>query len=83
MIMDTKYTPPLTMFDYAALGMLGLVGLFLLKLLCSLMRKVYLKYQARKDRSYNTFDKPDLNQMEKQAMKTWKFDLPPELETDV
>ena len=39
-----------------------------------------MSYQANKDRSYNTFDKAELNSAEKMHMKQWAFIIPEELE---
>ena len=38
-----------------------------------------MSYQANKDRSYNTFDKAELNSAEKMHMNMWKFDIPEEI----
>lgn len=42
-----------------------------------------MNYQANKDRSYNTFDKVELNSAEKMHMKQWAFLIPENVESAV
>jgi len=37
---------------------------------------MYLRWEARKDRSYNVFDKADLSNAEKRACRAWDFVIP-------
>jgi len=39
-------------------------------------KKMFLKYQAGRDRSYNVFDKAELSENEKDALNKWQFDIP-------
>jgi hypothetical protein len=79
-IMDVKYVAPMGIVDYCVLVLMGLVGLVVLQLLYKLLKKLFLKWQSRVDRSYNVFDRPELNAMEKQALKGWKFSIPPPMQ---
>jgi hypothetical protein len=41
-------------------------------------RKWFLKFQANRDRSYNTFDKVEFTKQEKENLKKWEFYIAPE-----
>ncbi len=41
-----------------------------------LIKKLYLRWEARKDRSYNVFDKAELSGGEKRSARNWDFAIP-------
>jgi hypothetical protein len=47
------------------------------------LRRKWLDYQANKDRSYNVFDKAELNSAEKTNLKKWNFEVPPGMEEKI
>ena len=62
-----------------SLGLGVILVLVLLYLFCKFLRNCWMSYWANKDRSYNTFDKAELNSAEKMHMKQWEFAIPEEL----
>jgi len=52
------------------------VALVLLYFMYKLLRKAFITWQARKDRTYNVFDRPELSAREKFTMRGWKFQIP-------
>jgi len=56
------------------------VGLYLV---FKVIKRIWLGYQAKKDRSYNVFDKAELSVTEKKNMKSWEFNIPKELKPTI
>jgi len=58
---------------YFFLSMMAIVSVYLAY---RIIKAVWLKYQASIDRSYNVFDKAELNSTEKANLKKWFFTIP-------
>jgi hypothetical protein len=54
-------------------GMMFLVGVYWL---IKGIKKLWMNYQANKDRSYNVFDKAEFNAAEKSNLAKWRFVVP-------
>lgn len=65
------------------LGILGVILLIALYFLYKLLRKMWLKYQANRDRSYNVFDKAEFTAQEKINLKKWAFTIPKTMKNSV
>ena len=75
-IYDKKYKRPVSVRDNTGMFMGVITSIVLFILLIKLVRKLWLKYQSTKDRSYNVFDKADLNSEERVNLRRWKFTIP-------
>jgi hypothetical protein len=56
--------------SYFFLSMMGIVSVYIT---FRIIKALYIKYQANKDRNYNVFDKAELTSAEKSNLKKWKF----------
>jgi hypothetical protein len=61
------------MWEKIALVLLANVGLVVLFIIYRVLRRLFLRWQATKDRSYNVFDRVQLSRLEKLLMKRWQF----------
>eukprot|EP00347_Sterkiella_histriomuscorum_P003818 403362821 len=82
-IYNTKYRPPMSIWTKISIYMGLMVGIVAAVFLIKYLRKRWLDYQANKDRSYNVFDKAELNNTEKGNMKKWNFAVPVRMQDKV
>lgn len=57
-------------------GIASIVGFYFL---CRYLRRKWLDYQSNKDRSYNVFDKAELDSSEIANLSKWNFTVPEKL----
>ena len=83
MLYYLNYFQPMTIWTKISLGLAGIACLVGLIFLIKYLKRKWLDYQSNKDRSYNVFDKAELDASEIANLQKWNFTVPERLQNVV